>query len=434
LKPKFGKIAGALGSVLIVFKLIMMFIPKEPSPELLALQQGFMEMHQRFDQLSAQINQLGNKIDFYQSIGPYQQVRDDLENVNRDYVRLIESGTSITNKLYKERFAEACSNQRIEPEQALEKLHRIIVNPGVFGMPHIAESAAIFYKLDYKQYMQFFELIISDAYKLAILRSACFGALYPNDTSGENVITNQAAKWVQEIVDSLANYEKQITNFDSRYIEAFRSDVQQVFDTAEYNATAEKLVNAKCAEIKLMATGKHKASCEGESQVNNERIAINNHLQTKYPWLKFAVVVMQTHSDNSDPMNACEGDKSRYFVLKNGWKRAFVSWSKPSPMIEENVKKAVSVLRTAIIEKNYGEDVKKWAWYDPIPAAQGEIKQRLNTLHSNRIYCNFNGWNDKYYRSIYTADIGTFITHWVEIAGWLYPPHWKNDYFISFYI
>lgn len=165
-----------------------MFVPKEDSEELKALKVGFREMHGRFDQIANQIDRLGYKIDFYQAIKPYQEVRDDLANVYRDYTNLAEMPAS---EGYRKAFHDACTNQNIEPLQALEKLRRIVVKPGPEDQPHMLTAIITQYKMDYNMVMGWFERITVNAYTLATLKAACFGALYGKDDAGMSHSLNQ---------------------------------------------------------------------------------------------------------------------------------------------------------------------------------------------------------------------------------------------------
>lgn len=190
---KIGKLIGpALKGIGRAFAVLRTFKPKEKDKELLDIQanmaKGFQEMHDRFDQVNRQIDVLGGKLDLMKSLGPYQDVRNSLRNVYLDFEHVTAQPSS---EGYQQRFIDACRDQRVEPSQALEKLHRIIVNPGPEDLPHIIPTIVNSAKLEYKVVMGWFERITADAYQLSALHSSCFGMLYKNDTVGINETANE---------------------------------------------------------------------------------------------------------------------------------------------------------------------------------------------------------------------------------------------------
>lgn len=158
-------------------------------------------MDLKLGQISDQISRLDEKHAFYKSLTSYRKAMETANLLSSLYVKFCnvatKDGTDKTGSaISKEDFVNACRNTHTRPDAALETLWRIIVAPTYADLPHIAETSALFFELHYDSYMAFYEALIADAYKLAVLQSACAGAVYPDDEAQAEEIATEAGKFL----------------------------------------------------------------------------------------------------------------------------------------------------------------------------------------------------------------------------------------------
>jgi len=397
-------------------------------------------MHQRFDKLARQIDELGDKMDLYKALVPYQDVANSLDNVYHDFALMTSEPSS---EGFRQGFINACNDQRIEPSQALKKLHRVIVSPRNEDLPHIIHVTIINMKLEHRPIMLFFEQIVTDAVKLATLRSACFGMLHPNDAVGLKSTNAQTETWVNEIMAKLAKYEKKFTtisadkefNAEKSFYDKFTAEVKEVVENGQINATKKDELNNYCDNefAKGWAfkgerdAGTPASVCRGGDAVNKPKLALYSHLTKKYPWLGWTIVVFNNDQIEWD----CPIGNSNHYVKweKNGV-NIFVSWSRPTSQIKENALKANELMKEC-----GGEDATN-GWENNLNNCKNNLKTKLPNISKDVIFCHAGGYKNRDYggRSIYSSGIGTFRSHY----SWHSWPHMKPheyiiDYIVTFY-
>lgn len=236
----------------------------------------------------------------------------------------------------------------------------------------------------------------------------------------------------------MAKFEKKFTNFDPEFLGILEQELSDNLKSAKYNSKDEQELKSKCRAIKVkdIASNYAQEVCQGDDAVRTMNVAVNTHLQTKYPWMKWLVVVFKgskklkdlgSEEDSHERSPYCDRSSSGRFVLAqsgSGERNAFVAWTRPGAEIESKVERAVVVLKKVIGNEdvNEGRDSKEFENILETIKSQDLLKK------GGRVFCVFGGRDKNYKRSIFTSAIGTFRSF--HTNGW-FKDH-TFDFVISF--
>jgi len=336
---------------------------------------------------------------------------------------------------FRTKFQDVCQNPEIEPQQALRKLHRILVKSNWDDSNHLAEAIIDHFSLDYTIVMSIFDTITSQAYTLAQMDSACYGML-SNDSGLLQIITDNNTKLIKEIIQSFATYEKKMTDIDPIFQTTLIHDLEEVLEVTKSDPQDEKNLKDECAQIKFPATNKASDVCNGDDSVKMQTAAVRSHLKNKYPWLQWLTFV---YTGSEGGAIDCQGDTNHSVNAKLNKHSVFAVWTRPSQLaaLENNLRNASDLLKQAILTEAqwFTHCIKLEGGLSGLDKkAQATVRQKM--IQPNKgLFCTLGG-NVDYHRSISTSRFGTFRSYYcskpvVDVLSLI--PTYTVDYLITYY-
>jgi len=296
----------ALGIAGPLFALATDLIPRGPSPELKAIQDGFKQVDMRFDNVDKKLDEILLSIEKAVVYESYKENQDRLQRVVLKY----DQFRRVPGAPASQELIEACS--RNDPDLTLDWIYRNCVQDQVGA--ELLDTIFRDVKYDRSVLLQFFQMILRDYTQSAFMRQVCLGVRFPNATDMMQDNRNQDEQKMGAIQDKLIQFEKML--MDTFYKQQLEEDITTLLEQSQHLSHKEVAQNLKAIlETKYfwLTWGAHVYNPIEGYELHDVHCHNTSQAGCQFVWRKFArnVVADWRDKDTTNATTAIQQYKER---------------------------------------------------------------------------------------------------------------------------